>query len=117
MYPFAKRLAFNPVDTSWIPLALSDDVFFSTILFSAASHLSFIQGQKNATLPAVILQSVFRALGERLGAQKDLTDATVGAVTCLAQVEVDARLRSDSQDMADEVHRTCAATKMLGAST
>ncbi|KAB8346222.1 hypothetical protein FH972_023267 [Carpinus fangiana] len=88
VYPFPSSLSFNPVETSWIPCALSDEVFFKTLMFSSASHLAFMSGGgKESTLPKVILQSVFRQLGDRLGERKNLSDATIGAVTCLAMVE------------------------------
>lgn len=88
VYPFPNKLTFNPVQTSWIPCALADDVFFQTLMFSSASHQAFLGGgQKKSLLPPRILGSVFSQLGQRLDCNRNLSDATIGAVTCLAMVE------------------------------
>lgn len=91
-------MLFNPVKTTWFPLAITDEVLLHTVLFASVVHISFVSGCRSSEESDVIMEPIFRQLGRRLQDYTKLSDATIGAVSCLAMVEVGHRkVRSERQ--------------------
>jgi hypothetical protein len=57
-------------------------------MFSAAATLSFKSEKQQSTEASDIMKPIFRLLTSRLEDQSTISDATIGAVSCLAMVEV-----------------------------
>ena len=83
-----SHLAFNPVKTSWFPLAITDELLLHTILFSSAVNISFLKEHRQSAEASDIMKTIFRLLTSRIEGQSEISDATIGAVSCLAMVEV-----------------------------
>ena len=88
-YPLETLFIFkyNPAKTVWFPLAVSDELFLKAMIFSSAAHPSATYGYSEI---GPELGSVINALNQRLESQapESLSDTTLGAVTCLAILEV-----------------------------
>ena len=83
-----SHLAFNPVKTSWFPLAIADELLLHTILFASAVTISFVKERRQSEEASDIMKPIFRLLTSRLEDKSKITDATIGAVSCLAMIEV-----------------------------
>ena len=83
-----SHLTFNPVKTSWFPLAIADELLLHTILFASAVTISFTKEHRQSTEASDIMKPIFRLLTLRLEDKSKITDATIGAVSCLAMIEV-----------------------------
>jgi hypothetical protein len=88
LYPLESHLSFNPVRRSWFPLAITDELLFHTVILSAAVTLSFRSEHRQSTEASKIMRPIFRLLTSRLKNQSSISDATIGAVSCLAMIEV-----------------------------
>jgi len=88
LYPLESHLTFNHVKTFWFPLAITDELLLHTVLFSSAATLSFESEKRLSTEASDIMKPIFRLLASRLEHQSKISDATIGAVSCLAMVEV-----------------------------
>lgn len=88
LYPLESHLSFNPVQKSWFPLAITDELLLHTILFSSAVTLSFESERGQSEEASSIMKPIFRLLASRLEGQPKMSDATIGAVSCLAMTEV-----------------------------
>jgi len=85
-------MLFNPVKTAWFPLAITDEVLLHTVLFTSVVHLSVVSGCRSSEESDSMMEHIFRQLGRRLQDKTNLSDATIGAVSCLAMVEVNPRI-------------------------
>ncbi|KIW82381.1 hypothetical protein Z517_05408 [Fonsecaea pedrosoi CBS 271.37] len=88
MYPISRalRLAYNPVETIWLPAVVTDEVSLHTILFSCAAHYSFGSGHQTFRDSHLLMKVILNRLNRRLRDGK-YTDLTIGAVSCLALYE------------------------------
>ncbi len=91
MYPFEAHLSFNPVKTAWWNLAVTDEVLLHTVLFASAAHRGLCNGEPESKEASMIMKPTLELLGQRLKMEDSklrLSDATIGAVSCLAMTEV-----------------------------
>jgi hypothetical protein len=89
VYPFEAHLSFNPVKTAWWNHAITDEVLFYTVLFASATHRGICNGDPESKEAGLLMKSALPLLGERLkNSPLKLSDATIGAVSCLAMTEV-----------------------------
>ena len=72
----------------WFALAVTDEVMLHTTLLAAAMHISTSRGLKTFVEHDLLTECVLRQLNQRLVSQSELTDPTLGAVACLAMLEV-----------------------------
>lgn len=77
------KFEYNTLQKIWLPVAVTDEVLLPTILFASALHVHHDEFKGASLLMKVILDR----LNRRLRA-KTLSDATIGAVSCLAMCEV-----------------------------
>ena len=87
IFPICKFVPFqfNPIKTIWFPTAVTDEVLLHTILFSSAIHLYASQHHdfKDSEL---LMKVILNRLNRRISDGK-ISDATIGAVSCLALCE------------------------------
>jgi len=88
-YPLEGHVPFqfNPIQSVWLPLALTDEVLLHAILYATALHLWRATSGDSSRDVSTLTNIVFNGINRRLADNK-LSDATVGAVSCLAMVEV-----------------------------
>ena len=88
LYPRESRLIFNPVKTDWFPLAVTDEVMLHTTLLAAAMHIQFSNSWTTTREPDLLTERILRQLNARLANRSELSDTTLGAIACLAMLEV-----------------------------
>lgn len=88
LYPLESRLVFNPIKQAWLPLAFTDELLLHTVLFTSVVHLSVVSGCRGVEESDNLMEPIFRQLSQRLQDKTKPSDATIGAVSCLAMVEV-----------------------------
>ena len=69
-------------------MALTDEVMFHSTLLAAAMYISTSRGLITFDESDLLTGRVLRQLNHRLASQSELTDPTLGAVACLAMLEV-----------------------------
>jgi len=74
---------YNTLQMIWLPVAVTDEVLLHTILFASALHVHRDRFKDSDLLMKVILDRLNRRLRAKM-----LSDATIGAVSCLAMCEV-----------------------------
>ena len=67
---------------------MADELLLHTVLFSAAVTLSFFKEHRQSSEASDIMRPIFRLLTSRLDEKTEISDATIGAVSCLAMIEV-----------------------------
>lgn len=78
----------NPIRTVWIPLAMSDAVFFQATTTYAAVHLDMLHGTRNQTKSLTKKAQTIRMIKERLRCNESaLSNSTIGAISMLAALE------------------------------
>ncbi|KEF57165.1 uncharacterized protein A1O9_07355, partial [Exophiala aquamarina CBS 119918] len=84
IFPMAQYLNFeyNTLQKIWLPVAVTDEVLLHTILFASALYFHRDDFKDASLLMKVILDRLNRRLHN-----KTLSDATIGAVSCLAMCE------------------------------
>ena len=87
-YPLEHHLAYSPVKAGWLPLAMTEEFLFRSILFSSASRLAVEDGHPDLDEPKIIVEPIYRQLHHRLKQYTELSDSTIAIVACLAMVEV-----------------------------
>jgi hypothetical protein len=88
-YPHESLLLFNPARTDWLPMALSDETWFYATLYVSARSLAFMTGCEASQRDAVFLfNEALVRLNNRLCTPGLLSDETLGAVSCMALVNV-----------------------------
>ena len=95
LYPRESHLTFNPVRDDWFALAITDEVMLHTTLLAAAIHISTSRGLKTFIEHDLLTERVLRQLNQRLTSRSELTDPTLGAVACLAMLEVRLHVTGD----------------------
>lgn len=75
---------YNTLQKIWLPVAVTDEVLLHTILFASALYFHRDDFKDASLLMKVILDRLNRRLHN-----KTLSDATIGAVSCLAMCEVE----------------------------
>jgi hypothetical protein len=117
LYPLESYLSFNPVIKSWFPLAITDELLLHTVLFSAAVTMSFKAEHGQSAEASNIMKPIFHLLTSRLKDHSKISDATIGAVSCLAMIEVNCypQLATSDSD-ADTYNRTCLVIMPSGKS-
>ncbi|KIV88866.1 hypothetical protein PV10_08499 [Exophiala mesophila] len=88
LYPMSKHLNFkyNPLGDFWLPAAVHDEVLLHTILFSSALHLHSASRNPDFEGSRQIMKVILDKLNRRLR-DRELSDTTIGAVSCLASCE------------------------------
>ncbi|EXJ77543.1 hypothetical protein A1O3_09770 [Capronia epimyces CBS 606.96] len=88
IFPISKYIPFqyNPVQTVWLPAALTDEVLLHTILYSSALHHAATSQYVNFRDSEVLMKVILNRLNRRLSAGT-LSAVTIGAVSCLALCE------------------------------
>ena len=85
----------NPVRTVWIPLAMSDAVFFQATVTYAAVHLDMLNRTQNQTRTLTKKAQTISMIKERLRCNEDaLSNSTVGAISMLAALDVSVHFSS-----------------------
>lgn len=97
MYPLTGMYKVNPLREFWLPLILSDEMWFYTILYSVARHFTAGQMQHNSSDAAVLASLVIPRLRnciERNTKGEVPTDIALAAIACMAATEVRCRMRT-----------------------
>ena len=89
IYPMSRHLNFeyNALAKIWLPAAIKDELLLHTILFSSALHFRSVAANDELKDAGLLMKVVLDRLNRRLYT-KTLSDATIGAVSCLAMCEV-----------------------------
>lgn len=78
----------NPIRTVFIPMAMSDRVFFQATTTYAAVHLDMLHQSQNQTKTLTNKAQTISMIKERLRSTEDaLSNSTIGAISMLAAVE------------------------------
>ncbi|KAK5051454.1 hypothetical protein LTR84_003106 [Exophiala bonariae] len=88
IFPMSQYLNFeyNTLQKIWLPVAATDEVLLHTILFASASHLHNVSDSHDFKDASLLMKVILDRLNRRLR-NKTLSDATIGAVSCLAMCE------------------------------
>lgn len=78
---------YNTLQKIWLPAAVMDEVLLHTILFACALHLHHVSEYHEFKDASLLMKVILDKLNRRLRT-KILSDATIGAVSCLAMCEV-----------------------------
>lgn len=78
---------YNTLGKFWLPAAVNDDVLLHTILFSSALHLHSASRNHDFKGSRQLMKVILDRLNRRMR-DGELSDATIGAVSCLASCEV-----------------------------
>ena len=74
---------------SWFQTALADTALFHALLYASSTYAGRIAGVTDSMDAAVHMERTARLVNDRLdGPIENLTDSTIGAVSCLAMGEV-----------------------------
>lgn len=85
----------NPIRTVFIPLAMSDAVFFQATTTYAAVHLDMLHRSQNQTKTLTNKAQAIRMIKERLRSNENaLSNSTIGAISMLAALEVSVQIFS-----------------------
>lgn len=87
---------YNTLQKIWLPAAVTDEVLLHTILFASASHLYSVSDSHDFKDASLLMKVILDRLNRRLR-DKTLSDATIGAVSCLAMCEVRPCVATDIQ--------------------
>lgn len=89
IYPMRHHLRFeyNTLAEIWLPVAITDELLLHAILFSSALHLYGMTNNDGFKDAGLLMKVVFDRLNRRIR-NATLSDATIGAVSCLAMCEV-----------------------------
>lgn len=88
IFPISKYvpLQSNPIQTVWLPAAVTDQALLHTILYSSALHYSAASKLRKVKDGEVLMKVILDRLSHRLSTGT-LSDVTIGAVSCLALCE------------------------------
>ncbi|EXJ81958.1 hypothetical protein A1O1_08025 [Capronia coronata CBS 617.96] len=88
LFPISKYipLQYNPIQTVWLPAAVSDKTLLHTILFSSAQHYRACRQDRHLKDSEILMKVILDSLNRRLSTNS-LSDVTIGAVSCLALSE------------------------------
>ncbi|KAF2816650.1 uncharacterized protein BDZ99DRAFT_515230 [Mytilinidion resinicola] len=88
LYPLQDNMIFNPAHKFWFPLALTDEALFRALLYVSALGLTTLPGSKASASddPTGLTRPLFGLLSQRLNDLSKVSDATIGAISCLAMV-------------------------------
>ncbi|KAF2184487.1 hypothetical protein K469DRAFT_634018 [Zopfia rhizophila CBS 207.26] len=88
LYPLSPFFSFNPAKQNWLPIALTDEAWFYTILYVSASVLAGDTGCHTKFQDAAcLLDNALRRLNWRLATGVMPSDETMGAIACLAMLD------------------------------
>ena len=89
LYPIEAHWGLNPTKQFWVPLALTDPILLSAILFASEQFEARMSGQKDRPFAINHLTQAIRTLNDRLGdPSQDIDDSTIATVAGLALTEV-----------------------------
>ncbi|KAF2496782.1 hypothetical protein BU16DRAFT_560099 [Lophium mytilinum] len=88
LYPLHDTMIFNPAHKFWFPLALTDEALFRALLYVSALGLTTLPGSKASASEdsTSLTRPLFGLLSRRLNDLSKVSDATIGAISCLAMV-------------------------------
>ena len=89
MYPMELYFHFNPLSPErWFQTALADTAQFHALLYASCVYHGLVQGITESREAALHLERASRLINDRLsGPAAEITDTTIGAVSCLAMGE------------------------------
>jgi hypothetical protein len=87
-YPLGDYLTYNPVNDEWFRVVMTDEIMLRGAAYAAASRLALTRGEKDSPEQGILLQQVYQHLKRRIQEHDIPLDATIGALSCLASVEV-----------------------------
>lgn len=89
MYPLTSLMnaKYNTLIKFWLPVAAHDEVFLHTILFASALHFYSVSKGHDFKDSDLLMKVILDRLNSRLKTGQ-LSDATIGAVSCLAICDV-----------------------------
>ena len=91
LYPIEAHWGLDPTKKLWVPLALTDPVLLSAVLFTSEQFEARMSGRKERPSAINHLTQTIRTLNERLqDPLQEINDSTVAAVAGLALTEVGA---------------------------
>lgn len=89
LYPIEAHWGLNPTRKHWVPLALTDPILLSSVLFSSQQFEARVAGQKERPSAINHLGQAVQGLNKRLqDPRQKLSDTTIAAVAGLALTEV-----------------------------
>ncbi|KIX94938.1 uncharacterized protein Z520_09248 [Fonsecaea multimorphosa CBS 102226] len=85
MYPISRkvRLTYNPIETIWLPVVVTDQVSLHATLFSCAMHFFRMSGHQSFKDSDLMMKVILNRLNRRLH-DGTYSDLTISAVSCLA---------------------------------
>jgi Fungal specific transcription factor domain len=88
-YPLRAKVSFdfNPIASVWLPFAMQDEALLSTIMLSSAIQAKNLNPEAYSQTTRHLFTSAIRTIDRRLSSSM-LTDATIGAVSCLVLIEL-----------------------------
>lgn len=94
MYPLQSIISFdiNPVKAAWLPLAADDEALLNSVLLASQVHRNYYHSRDNQHHSNQYFQYSIKHIVARLAAG-EVCDAIIGAVSCLAIIEVGATSR------------------------
>lgn len=89
MYPLGSHLKSNPIRSVWFDRAITNEVLFHGILFTAAIRLSLSNADTSLQEDATSLMAfLLRQVNRRLESPDTVSEGSIAAVACLAIAEV-----------------------------
>jgi hypothetical protein len=67
---------------------MTDEILLQGAAYAAASRLALKRGERDSREPGIFLQQIYQDLKGRIQKHDIPLDATIGALSCLATVEV-----------------------------
>ncbi|KAJ9494205.1 hypothetical protein LTR99_003134 [Exophiala xenobiotica] len=88
LLPVSKHVRFNsnPIQDIWFPAAMNDEVLLHVILFCSALHQCCMLDYSDFSDSKVLFKVILDRLNRRMQAGR-YSDATIGAISCLALCE------------------------------